>query len=63
MYLRLGNAFRALQKVEITAAVGLQDFVPVEPRVATLGNGRRYYRPARQLLGRHKQVEATLGDR
>src|SRR5271154_7173388 len=51
------------QKVEVAAAIGLQDFTAVETRIAPLGDGRWRDRTARYLFRRHQEVEATLGNR
>src|ERR1700730_6201998 len=51
------------QKVEIAAAIGLQDLAPVELGIAALGDRRRGGRAARQLLRPDQQIEAALRHR
>src|SRR5437667_6773334 len=51
------------QKIEIAAAIGLQDLAAVEPGIAALRDRRRRGLAARQLLRRDQQVETALPDR
>src|SRR5713226_4984357 len=51
------------QKIEIAAAVGLQNLAAVEPGIAALGHRRRRRLAARQLVGRDQKVDPALLDR
>src|SRR5713226_8543323 len=51
------------QKIEIAAAVGLQDLAAVEPGITALGHRRRCGLAAGQLVGRDQELDAALLDR
>src|SRR5579863_4178341 len=51
------------QKIEIAAAIGLQDLAAVEPGIAALRNRRRRGFAARQFVWCDQQVDPALLDR
>ena len=51
------------EKVEVAAAIGLQDLASVELGIAALGYRRRSDRTARQLLLADQEIQAALGHR